>query len=89
MPTGRRQHAVSVVDGKIYAIGGYTNFRQPGLSIVEVYDPVTDTWIKLPDMPNARAGSACTVNNKVYLIGGALTVKPPHPAVTTVEEYIP
>lgn len=42
MPTGRRQLAASVVNGKIYAIGGYVNKGQPGLATVEEYNPITD-----------------------------------------------
>jgi len=40
-------------------------------------------------MPNPRVASASMVSGKIYYIGRALTIKPPHPAVTTVEEYIP
>ena len=50
----------------------------------------TDIWTKKADMPTPRMGhTTCVVDGKIYAIGGALTVKPPHPAVATVEVYIP
>lgn len=81
MPTARSGVSVLVVDGKIYAIGGaeVKKFQVgPGwgysikrLPAVEVYDPITDTWIQKADMPVARSGSTCVVDEKIYLIGGA------------------
>jgi N-acetylneuraminic acid mutarotase len=89
MPTGRRAHAACVVDGKIYAIGGYTNFGQPGLPTVEVYDPISDTWSTGTRLSEPRIGTAAAIHGKIYLTGGILTVRPPHPAVNWVEEYTP
>ena len=37
MPTARVGAAASVIDGKIYVVGGDSN-------VTEVYDPKTDTW---------------------------------------------
>jgi hypothetical protein len=47
MPTARAELSTSVVDGKIYAIGGW---RPPDeqLSIVEEYDPETDIGQRRP-----------------------------------------
>ncbi len=42
MPTARNWLATSVVDGKIYPIGGYDFYHGTELATVEVYDPVTD-----------------------------------------------
>ena len=80
MPTIRWSAASGVVDGKIYMIGG---FEQPsetdaqssyGVSTIEVYDPVRDTWdtTKAP-MPTARGHMEFTavVDNKIYVIGGS------------------
>ena len=85
MPTPRALLFTSVVNEKIYAIGG-TPDRHVGLPTVEVYNPAADTWAKEADMPASRAGHAISaVNGKIYVIGGAsdnLTVILP-----TVEEY--
>ncbi|TKJ34458.1 MAG: hypothetical protein CEE38_18100 [Planctomycetes bacterium B3_Pla] len=71
MPTARSGPSTSVVDGKIYAIGGVTAYRGTDLATVEVYDPVTDTWTQKADMPTPRGGLATSaVNGKIYAIGG-------------------
>ena len=83
MPTGRMYLSTSVIDGKIYAIGGLG-----GENVVEMYDPVTDTWTRKADMPTGRAYlSTSVVDGKIYAIGG-------NPAtwrktLATVEEYDP
>ena len=41
MSTARNRATASVVDGKIYVIGGYNDKKQP-VNVVEVYDPVTN-----------------------------------------------
>jgi len=41
------------------------------LATVEVYDPLTDTWVTKASMPTARNELACTAyNGKIYAIGG-------------------
>ncbi len=71
MPAARNGLFTTVLDGKIYAIGGIRNGVV--FPIVEVYDPAMDTWTKEPDMPAPRnETSACTVNGKIYVIGGQL-----------------
>jgi N-acetylneuraminic acid mutarotase len=57
--------ASTVLDGKIYAIGGI------GLSSVEVYDPDLDSWTFATPLPRVVArGAAVTFENKIYLFGG-------------------
>ena len=87
MPTPRTTLSTSVVDGKIYAIGGSPNWGGAyGLSNVEEYDPITNTWAKKTDMPTPRYKlSTSVVNGKIYAIGGWGSSDPS----TTVEEYDP
>jgi N-acetylneuraminic acid mutarotase len=88
MPIARFGSATSVANGKIYVLGGAVGYD--ALQEVEEYDPANNTWTTRTSMPTARAAlSACTVEGRVYAIGGFLTVKPPHPAVATVEVYAP
>ena len=87
MPTPRWGLSASVVNGKIYAIGGgqspYGAYKSP----VEEYDPATDTWTKKADMPTGRAFfSTSAVNGKIYAIGGA---PGDNSETSTVEEYDP
>ena len=89
MPTPRTHLSTSVVNGKIYAIGGSTSWPAP-LSIVEEYDPVTDTWTKKADMPTPRLSpSTSVVNGKIYAIGGWDVSIVPWGGFSTVEEYDP
>jgi len=70
MPTARYVVSSSVVDGKIYAIGG-TRGGNPCIPTVEEYDPAMDTWIRKAEMPMARGGGASSaVNGRIYVIGG-------------------
>lgn len=71
MPTPRSDFATSTVNGKIYAIGGtIEQFGDMDISIVEMYDPETDTWTQKADMPTSRITSTAVVNGKIYAIGG-------------------
>ena len=98
MPTVRSNVSVSVVDGKIYAIGGsktkkYQVPRGFGheseeLPTVEMYDPVTDTWTQKADMPTPRKTKTCVVDSKIYAIGGWLTTNE-QSQLETVEVYDP
>jgi N-acetylneuraminic acid mutarotase len=75
MPTARAwEHAAPVIDGKMYLIGGFTSADYGTLlSDVDVYDPESDRWTEMPDMP-FRKGliGAAVVNGKIYVIGGTL-----------------
>jgi N-acetylneuraminic acid mutarotase len=87
MPTPRWGLSTSVVDGKIYAIGGGQGMIGKYMSPVEEYDPATDTWTKKADMPTGRAFfSTSVVNGKIYAIGGA---PGDNRDTTAVEEYDP
>jgi len=85
MPTARASLSTSVVNGKIYAIGGgWLDF----LSTLEEYDPATDTWTKKADMPTAKKlVSTSAVNGKIYAIGGGTALG--ETVFSTVEEYDP
>ena len=65
--------AVGAVDGKVYAIGGLTEDGKVVKS-VDIYDPVTRTWSRGPELPGAKhqgfAPSAFEVGGKLYLNGG-------------------
>ena len=87
MPTARQSLSTSVVNGKIYAIGGWDG-RVP-FRTVEEYDPATDTWKKKKKMPTARQSlSTSVVNGKIYAIGGS-GIGLQLVATAPVEEYDP
>jgi hypothetical protein len=86
MPTARATLSTSVVNGRIYAIGGSMISGAAGLPTMEEYDPATDTWAKKTDMPTGRIWvSASAVNGKIYVIGGKTA--PNAQDLSTVEEY--
>lgn len=89
MPTARLCLSTSVVDGKIYAIGGMLQ-GDVELKTVEEYNPVKDTWTRKADMPTPRDGlSTSVVNGEIYAIGGKSAVVPVWDALSTVEVYNP
>ncbi len=76
MPTRRLGLSASVVDGKIYCIGGRRGEpRYAEVSATEVYDPSTDTWTTVKRMPiPVSYHASAVVDNKIYIIGGAVGV---------------
>ena len=69
--TPRAALTSAVVDGKIYAIGGYD--ASGVLNTLEMYDPISDKW----ETPNttgtftARRGlCSAVIDGKIYVIGG-------------------
>jgi hypothetical protein len=68
MPTPRLGVSASVVDGKIYVVGGNSN-------ATEVYDPSTDTWTTkaaMPTAPGLRLIWSCTsavIDGKIHVFG--------------------
>ncbi|MGZ4986573.1 MAG: Kelch repeat-containing protein [Limisphaerales bacterium] len=73
LPTARGNLAVGVLNEVLYAIGGETDGcgGNSRLSIVEAYDPLSQTWTALAPMPTARyLHSVATVNTTIFAIGG-------------------
>ena len=85
MPSSRASGYSTVVDGKIYLIGGYE-----GPQRVEEYDPSTDSWKTKSEMPSARRSlTTSALDGKIYAIGGYVPDVPGHAGVATVEVYDP
>jgi N-acetylneuraminic acid mutarotase len=82
LPTPRSAHSSSVVDGRIYVMGGTFGRGSASsaeelmrtvrtLSVVEVYDPASGRWTRAADLATARGWfSTSVVNGKVYVVGG-------------------
>jgi len=76
MPTPRADLSASVVNGKIYLIGGMAySSKSPfyvETNITEVYDPTTNSWSAAASMPIAVYGySSGVINDEIYVIGGS------------------
>ena len=62
--------ALAVHDGRLIYVGG---LRAGGeaVGLVDAYDPATDTWTPLPDMPTPRDHlGAAVVGDTLYAVGG-------------------
>jgi N-acetylneuraminic acid mutarotase len=69
MPTARSGGVAVALDGKIYVAGG----RVPRGNDFAVYDPATDKWEVLPDLPSQRNHiTGAAVNGRVHIVGGRL-----------------
>jgi hypothetical protein len=72
----RSSLGVTVVNGRIYAIGGSSRTGAPPytggfVGTNEEYDPETDKWTVKASMPTPRANFCIeVVENKIYCIGG-------------------
>ncbi len=74
MPTPRGGCAYGPIGGHLLCAGGEAN--QAALHVVEEYEPSTDTWAALPDIPMARAGTqGVVVGEQLYIPGGAQQLK--------------
>jgi N-acetylneuraminic acid mutarotase len=70
MPTARGYLTSSVIDGKIYVIGGYGDYCRLQ-NKVEIYNPETDSWTTGTNMPTERGLlTSSVVDGKIYVIGG-------------------
>ena len=79
LPRPRGEHTTTVIDGKIYVIGGRykrtpdsANFNDHfDTSSMLVFDPITKVWSSAPDVPTARNSHASAViDGKIYVVGG-------------------
>ena len=88
MPTGRSQHGGAALNGKLYAVGGYSGHGDESpLCTADVYDPQSDSWQPLAEMASARTRcAAAAVGGKIYVIGGKNDYSD---TITTVEAFDP
>lgn len=71
LPKPGRSFGVAILDGKLYAIGGYCG-PHCNLSSVDEYDPDSDAWTARADLPEKPyAPAAVGLKGKLYALGGA------------------
>jgi N-acetylneuraminic acid mutarotase len=71
MPHRRHHLSAGAVDGKLYAVGGRSGDQQ-AMTVVDRYDPETDTWETLPPLPIAVSSPGVTsAAGKLVVSGGA------------------
>lgn len=60
------------LDGMIYLLGGrQENPASPG-DLVQIYDPVSESWLESSRMPHSRSGLAAAVYDRSILVLGGL-----------------
>jgi hypothetical protein len=71
MPTPRGALAVTVLDGRLHAIGGASDTVDDAYQAHEVFDPSTGAWSSRARPPIGGVGvAAATVGGKIYLVNG-------------------
>ena len=64
MAAARYDHAVAVLNGKLYAVGGMFD-DSSYLSSVEQYDPAANAWEVVAPMATTRAGPCVSILERV------------------------
>jgi hypothetical protein len=87
---GWQMLSACVINNLIYVFGGYVVY--PEGNYVGVYDPATDSWTRMADMPTGRISlAASAVKRKIYAIGGSVpgsdVIRGDGIPLATVEEY--
>lgn len=75
LPNARNHVAAVALDGKIYVIGGQHSQEaaQDAQAQVDCYDPATDTWTRVADLPAPRShvnSSTFVMDGKIIVLGG-------------------
>jgi hypothetical protein len=67
-----REHLATASDGHfVYAVGGRALSPDKNSPALERYEPASDRWQRLPDMPTARGGiGAAIVDGHLFALGG-------------------
>ncbi len=69
---GRYEAQGGVIDNRLFVIGGFINGSAQTTARCDVYDPTTDRWTPLRDMPEqiTHSGTAVDGDSVIYLAGG-------------------
>ena len=70
MPTARSEIAGTILDGKIYIIGGFDGSGR-STTATEVYDPMANEWTTSAPLPQPLDHTAAaSFEGKLYVVGG-------------------
>jgi N-acetylneuraminic acid mutarotase len=86
-PITRLESQGIAANGKLYVFGGFVNTALQATVRSDVYDPSTDTWTRIADMPEALTHSAVvTSGQSIWVIGGLVGANP-GPSTSHVWKY--
>lgn len=85
-PLGRTEAQGIVVNNKLYVLGGFYNAAEQTTDRADVYDPATDTWTRLANVPEKLTHAAVAEDGQgnIYLIGGYVG---DHPGPSTAKVW--
>lgn len=93
LPEPRGYVSAVEIDGRYYVVGGVERIVSGTFEVrnsTYVYDPATDAWTRVADLPQALGGVAvATANGKLYAFGGFDSRGYHHGNVDTTYEYNP
>lgn len=72
-PIRRFEAGNAVVNNKLYVFGGYINSNIQGTTRLDVYDPATNTWRQLSNMPQPLTHEGVAVDGNTIYIAGVLS----------------
>ena len=74
MSLRRSYVAAAETGGQIYVAGGMTGETGRPLATFQRYDPRSDSWATLPQLPEpVRAGKGAALDGSIYVVGGTTT----------------
>jgi N-acetylneuraminic acid mutarotase len=78
MPTNRTEIVSEKIGDKIYVIGGADYLKDGIMNVVEIYDPINNTWTQSTPLPiSIDHTAAVSYQGKLFLVGGFLEEKNP------------
>lgn len=73
LPRGANHVGVTVLDGRLYAIGGHIDQNRKPDNLCFVLDIAAGAWSKIASLPDRCGAIACvSLDGKVHAIGGAI-----------------
>ena len=80
IPVARNHFQAVEIDGRIYAVGGQTGHDgvHADTRLVHVYDPATNLWTQLADMPISRShheSAMFVANERIVIIAGSASLE--------------
>ncbi|MEM6642887.1 MAG: hypothetical protein AAF616_07910 [Bacteroidota bacterium] len=74
LPTPRAAPGTAVLQDRLYLMGGEGTQPGPAFKILEIYDPMTDSWTEGASMNHARHGTQAIVSGKgIFIAAGSPT----------------
>jgi N-acetylneuraminic acid mutarotase len=76
-PVARFEAQGAAAGGKLYLFGGFYNTRMDAATRSDAYDPATDSWTRIADLPEPLTHAPVVVDGKtLYILGGYVARHP-------------